>query len=195
MNIIVTDLNVNPFSRPGKHRRSTLAVILHWVGKAGQSAASVRAYFASLSAQKQEPYRFASAHYIVGLSGEILRAMPEEEVAYHCGSSAKDPESGKIYTDWARHLFGNTFTSNTLSPNYASIGIELCHPDWSGIFNDATLDAAVELVVSLCRKYSLDPLLQLGRHYDVVGWKACPKRWVERPDEWVAFRQRVIKSL
>jgi N-acetylmuramoyl-L-alanine amidase len=49
---------------------------------------------------------WGSAHYIIDLNGDTYHAVPDNEVAYHCGSSQKDPASGRIYTDWARAKFG-----------------------------------------------------------------------------------------
>ena len=117
--------------------------------------------------------------------------MPEDEIAWHCGSSQPDPASGQIYTDWAREVIGSRWASRWSTPNYATVGIELCHPGSSGEFSAETEAAAAELAARLCIQYKLDPLVSLGRHFDVVGWKDCPRWWVQNPDLWEAFKVRV----
>lgn len=191
MNIIDATIQVNSFSRPGRIRPETKAIILHWVANPGTSARANRDYFASLAKQTTAPFRYASAQFIVGLEGEVLRVIPEDEVAWHCGSSQLDPVSGQIYTDWAREVIGPRWASRWSTPNYATVGIELCHPDASGKFSAETEAAAAELAARLCIQYKLDPLVALGRHFDVVGWKDCPKWWVQNPDLWEALRHRV----
>ena len=193
MNIIDATIAANPYSRPGRVRPETKAIILHWVANPGTSAKANRDYFASLAKQKQAPFRYASAQYIVGLSGEILRVMPEEEVAWHCGSSQVDPASGRIYTDWAREVIGEKYASRWSTPNYATVGIEMCHPDSTGKFNHETEEAAAVLAADLCITHHLNPGTALGRHFDVVGWKDCPRWWVSNPDKWEAFKTRVAE--
>ena len=83
--------------------------------------------------------RYVSSHYIVGLEGEILWCVPENEVAY-CSNQA------------------NTY----------SISIECCHPDATGKFTDATTSSAAELCAYLLKKYGLG-VDDLIRHYDVTG--------------------------
>lgn len=194
--MIVNDLlPINEFSRPGRLRTTTRAIILHNIGKPGQSAKAARDYWAGLSAQGGVPPKYASAHYIVGLSGEIIRAVPDGEVAYHCGSSQADPASGKLYTDWARQVIGHEFLTLSTSPNQATIGVELCHPGADGAFLPITLSRAAFLVAALCLLNNLDPMARQGRHWDVVGWKDCPLYYVKNPLEWDKFKRRVAAFL
>ena len=60
--------------------------------------------------------------------------------------------------------------------NRKSIGIEDCHPDWDGKFNDATYNSLVELCADICRRYNLS-VNNIIRHYDVTG-KECPRYYV-----------------
>lgn len=191
MSGITNDLiPVNAFSRPGRVRKATQVLVIHYVGNPGTSAKFNRDYWAGLASGKEGKY--ASAHFVVGLQGEILRSVPEGEVAYHCGSSQVDPKSGRIYTDWARANFDPEFTDPTNnSPNNASIGIELCHPGADGKFLDVTLDRAAFLAASLCLLYGIDPLTKMARHWDIVGWKTCPLWFVNHEDDWKAFQARV----
>lgn len=132
-----------PFSnyhRPGKKITPT-KIAVHYVGNAGSSAKGNKNYFATCS-------NYVSSHYIIGLNGEILRLIPEDEVSY-CTNQA------------------NSYT----------ISIECCHPDRSGKFNDKTFKALVELCADICKRRGFNPLTDIIRHYDVTK-KACPLWWV-----------------
>lgn len=100
---------------------------------------------------------FASAQFVIGLEGEIIQCVPCNEIAY---------------------------CSNNL--NEICISIEMCHPDETGNFNDATYNNCVYLVAQLMNYYHLD-MDHLIRHYDVTG-KNCPKYFVEHEDRWEVFK-------
>ena len=155
-------LTINPYSRTGEKLQSVKQIVVHWVGNAGSTALANRNYFESL----KDKHIYASSHYIVGLNGEIIRCIPEDEVTYHAGSS-------KV--------------------NRNSIGIEDCHPDWNGKFNDATYNSLVELCADICRRYGLS-VNNIIRHYDVTG-KDCPRYYVNNPEEWVKFKNDVANKL
>ena len=139
--VTVDYLPLNEYSRPGTPLREISGVVVHYVGNPGTSAAANRSFFANLALTHET---YASAHFVVGLKGEILQCVPLTEIAY-CSNTAND------YT----------------------VSIEVCPPDDTGKFNDATMDT--EHVV---------------RHYDVTG-KICPKYYVENEDAWLAFREDV----
>lgn len=100
MNIEDRLLVINPYSRSGEKQGKIQKIIVHWVGNANTSAIANRNYFNNLATTHTTS---ASSHYIIGLNGEIIRCIPENEVAFHSGS---------------------------YSMNRKSIGIEDCHPDW-----------------------------------------------------------------
>lgn len=133
----ITDalLTPNKFSRPQIPLKSVKKVVLHYVGNPKSSAMANRNYFEN----QKNGGRYVSSHYIIGLEGEILRCIPESEVAY-CSNSA------------------NTY----------SISIECCHPDATGKFTDATTASAAELCAYLLKRYGLS-VDDLIRHYDVTG--------------------------
>lgn len=108
---------------------------------------------------------YASSHYIIGLEGEIIQCVPETEVAYH-GNHA----------------------------NSYSIGIENCHPDWEGKFNDKTYASLVELCADLCKRYELDPSVALIRHYDVTK-KDCPHYYVKNTQDWINLKNDVKAAM
>jgi len=162
MNIKEMLLTINPYSRPGKKLRSVKNIVVHWVGNANTSAIANRNYFESL----KNKHIYASSHYIIGLNGEIIRCIPEDEVAYHAGN---------------------------LTVNRNSIGIECCHPDWEGRFSEATYNSLVELCVDICRRYNLGANAII-RHFDVTG-KECPRYYVRNNEEWIRFKNEVARRL
>jgi N-acetylmuramoyl-L-alanine amidase len=193
--IVDSLLPINQYSRPGRPLVEVRAVVVHYLGKPGQRAADARAYWATLG-QTAHPEISASAHYIVDLDGTVLRTVPESEKAYHVGSSQPDPASGRIYTDLARDLFGE-YAEDPVnsSPNRVTLGVELCHLDEEGHFAPATRAAAIDLVASLCARYRLDPRRQVLRHFDVVGWKHCPRLMVDHPEALDRFRDDVAAAM
>jgi N-acetylmuramoyl-L-alanine amidase len=181
MNIQKDLLTVNPFSRPGKKLTGVKALVIHWTGNAGSTARQNRNYFESLKGQSlSDPAaRYASAHFIVGIEGEVIQCIPAEEMAWHVGA--------KTYTPEALGRLGNY-------PNNCTVGIELCHPSADGHFNTETLRAAAELCALLCVQSGLDPARDIWRHYDITG-KNCPKWFVDYPDRFDDFKESVTAAL
>lgn len=156
-------LTINPYSRSGEKQKDIQYIVIHWVGNANTSATANRNYFNNLAKTHSTS---ASSHYIIGLNGEIIRCIPDDEVAFHSGS---------------------------YSMNRKSIGIEDCHPDWNGKFTDDTYNALVELCADLCKKYGIS-INNVIRHYDVTG-KSCPKYYVEHQDEWNKLKQDIYNKI
>jgi N-acetylmuramoyl-L-alanine amidase len=181
MNIQNGLITVNSFSRPGKKLSGIKALVLHWVANAGSTAKQNRDYFESLKTQSLSDVsaRYASAHFIVGIAGEIVQCIPSEEMAYHAGA--------KSYTPEALGRLGHY-------PNNCTIGIELCHPEPDGRFTVETLNSAIELCGILCIQAGLNPLHDIWRHYDITG-KDCPKWFVERPEEFEEFKRGVVSAV
>ena len=184
-------LPINPYSRPGKKRKGTLALCVHWTGIPHQRIEVVTKYFKNRASGR---YGYGSAHYGIDLDGAVYQWIPEDEVAYAVGSSIPDPQSGKVYTDTARSIFGS-YASPSSSPNWVSISVELTSVDNEGRFSDETYSAAVELFADLARRYSLDPMTRILRHYDVVGWKDCPRYFVRNPLLFIAFKEDVAQRV
>jgi len=152
-------LTVNPYSRPGTELKKIHGVVIHYVGNPGTAAEANRNYFESLADGKDGVY--ASAHFIVGLEGEVIQCIPLTEESYASNSRNAD-----------------------------TISIEVCHPDSTGKFSDVTYQRVVELTAWLCREFHLDPETDVIRHYDVTG-KECPKYYVDYPDAWDQLRADV----
>lgn len=163
MDIIEMLLTINPYSRSGEKQNKLEYLVLHWVGNAGSSAVANRNYFENL---RYTHKTYASSQYIVGLEGEKMHCIPDDEVAFHSGS---------------------------YSMNRKSIGIEVCHPDWDGKFNEKTYDSLVELCAELCKKYEI-PINNVIRHYDVTG-KNCPKYYVEHEEAWEQLKQDINNKI
>ena len=131
-------------NRPYTKRSKTTAIAIHWVANPGSSAMANRNYFQNTDVE-------VSANYVIGLNGEIICCIPDEEVSW-CTNQA------------------NSYT----------VSIENCHPNWTGEFNSATYNSLVELTASLCKKYGLNPMNRgVIRHFDVTG-KDCPKWFVPK---------------
>ena len=155
-------------NRPYTKRTKTTAIAVHWVGNPGSTAAANRNYFQTTSTE-------VSSNYIVGLSGEVICCIPDEEVSW-CTNQA------------------NSYT----------VSIETCHPDATGKFNTATYNALVELTAQLCKKYGLDPQKGgVIRHFDVTG-KVCPKWFVPKKNggtdtdnsaNWAKFKADVAVKM
>lgn len=156
-------LDPNAYSRTGEEQGEIQNIVVHWVGNANTSAVANRNYFNNL---QYTHATYASSHYIIGLDGEIIRCIPDDEVAFHAGD---------------RNM------------NRHSIGIENCHPDWGGKFNENTYASLVDLCVELCKQYGLSEN-DVIRHYDVTG-KDCPHYYVQNPSEWDTFRNEIASRL
>ena len=153
----------NQYTRPGIRLKKVTALAIHYAGDPGATAKNIRDYFGGPCIAAM---RYASCHFAVGLAGEIIRLIPEDELSY-CTNQA------------------NTYT----------LSIETCHPDSSGKFTAAGEHSLIELAASLCKKYSLNPLSGgLIRHYDVTG-KQCPLYYVKHPGLWTQFRQAVADCM
>jgi N-acetylmuramoyl-L-alanine amidase len=169
-------LTKNQFSRPGTVLQGVKGVVLHWVANPGTTAMNNRNYFENLKNQKsaRKDARFASAHFVIGLQGEVVRCIPENEMAYHVGA--------KQYTQLAFQKLG-------AYPNNDTLGIELGHPDWTGAFTDETLASCRGLVIDLLERHKLT-VQDVYRHFDITG-KDCPHYFVQHDDAWRRFLETI----
>ena len=152
----------NIFSRPDVGRQKVDKIVIHYVANPGSTAKNNRDYFDSLADQDpQKSGSSASSHFVVGLEGEVIQCIPVSEIAY-----------------------ANAPLNNT------TVAIEVCHPDDSGKFNDATYESLVDLTA---RQLKLTPK-DVIRHYDVNG-KLCPKYYVENEDAWEQFLKDVKAAM
>lgn len=164
-------LTPNQWSRPQRPLEQVRGIALHWVGNPNTSAEFNWRFF---EARKNGLDGYGSAHYIVD-PHEVIRCIPEHEMAYHVG--------GEQYSEEALRRWGPY-------PNAWLIGIELCHPDWTGQFRSETLVHAHLLCGYLCWRYDLNPVSDITTHHAVTG-KECPRWFVRHPEELDRFRDAV----
>lgn len=107
-----------------------------------------------------KPDTEVSSHFIVGLNGEIIQCIPLYEK-----SSASNWRNGD------------------------TISVEICHPDETGEFTEATYNSVVKLTAWLLNKLKLDEN-DIIRHYDITG-KLCPLYYVEHGDKWEELKKDV----
>lgn len=129
-------LPLNPYSRPGHAARDDRRRGRPLRRKPRTSAAANRSFFANLAVTHET---YASAHFVVGLEGEVIQCVPLSEVAY-CSSQANDH----------------------------TVSIEVCHADETGEFSAETMASLLRLTAWLCEEFDLAPA-DVIRHYDVTG--------------------------
>lgn len=195
-------LPINPWSRPGWPLECVLGIVTHWTQPPSNRStlSEVRQYWRD----EGKLGHYGSAAYIIDQGGDICRVVPELEITRNCGSDKIDPQSGRVYTDWARKQFGR-FANNwyecptipisvptglrLVGPNACTIGVEMIPCDHiTGRFTDKTLDAGARLCAYLLSTYTQAVLCT---HQMVVGYKDCPRWFVNNPGEWLMFGQAV----
>ncbi len=137
MKIVDRIIPVNKYNRPGT-KSVPKRICIHWTANPGSGAAYqmnvAKGYF-----KNQGEGCWTSSQYLVGISGEIIRCVPDDEIAYAAS--------------------GN---------NNGTIHIEVCIPDSTGKFTDKSVSALSELVPYLMGKYGIDSN-NVVRHYDLTG--------------------------
>lgn len=170
-------IDVNKYARSGKKITAVRKIVMHYTANAGASAENHYRYFSNLEG------RYASAHFFVD-SKDALCIIPLNEVAYHCNDVQKRNKDGSRYRGVAE-----------LRPdgNYLSVGIELCI-EKNGTFHPETIKKATAVAVELCKRYGLDPMTDIVRHYDVTA-KNCPAPWVASISGFNLFKSAVQAGL
>lgn len=138
---------------------------IHWTGNPGQTAKGLKKYFDKDTLVVK---RYGSSNYIIGLQGEILQIIPDDEVSWHVyGPDVKDDM-------FLKYGF----------PNDTMISVELCTIDSDGRFNLATINSLITLCSAKINQYgflSSDIL----RHFDFSKkGKDCPRWYVNHTDDW-----------
>ena len=105
-----------------------------------------------------------SSHFVIGLKGEIIQCIPLHEKSSASNHRNKD-----------------------------TISIEVCHPDESGKFTDASYQSLVKLTAWLLDVCDLDSD-DVIRHYDITG-KQCPLYFVTHENVWERFKKDVAISI
>jgi len=138
-------------SRRGEAIEAVKDIALHYVANPGTTAQQNRNYF-------NNPDSTVSAHFVIGLEGEVILCVPLNEKS-----------------------------SATNARNRDTVSIELCHPDATGRFTEATEASLIRLLAYLLDRYKLDEE-NIIRHYDVTG-KLCPLYYVEHPEAFEKLKR------
>ena len=104
-----------------------------------------------------------SSHFVIGLKGEIIQCIPLHEKSSASNHRNKD-----------------------------TISIEVCHPDESGKFTQASYESLVKLTAWLLDVCDLDSN-DVIRHYDITG-KQCPLYYVTYEDAWEQFLEDIKRK-
>ena len=130
----------NKYNRPGT-KSTPKRICVHYTGDCGATAAQLAKYWQNVAAGvfKDKPWSWTSAQYIVGLNGEVVRCIPDNEIAYAAANQNAD-----------------------------TIHIEVCYKRQSGEFEESSIVALGELVRSLMKKHAI-PAGKVVRHYDLTG--------------------------
>ena len=130
----------NKYNRPGT-KSTPKRICVHYTGDCGATAAQLAKYWQNVAAGvfKDKPWSWTSAQYIVGLDGEVIRCIPDSEIAYAAANQNAD-----------------------------TIHIEVCYRQKSGEFEESSIAALGELVRSLMNTYAI-PAGKVVRHYDLTG--------------------------
>lgn len=129
----------NIYSRPAVSLRQVNDIVVHYVANPESTAEDNRNYFDRLADQSEDGAISASAHFVIGLEGEIIQCIPINEIAYASNNRNGD-----------------------------SIAIECCHPDETGEFTQATYASLVKLTAWLCDETGISRK-RVIRHYDITG--------------------------
>lgn len=125
-------IEVDGTSRRGEELEAVRDIVIHYVGNPGTTAQQNRDYFSN-------PDSNVSAHFVVGLDGEVIQCVPLTEKSSASNERNKD-----------------------------TISIEVCHPDETGAFNSRTYESLVKLTDWLCEVTGLKTN-HIIRHYDITG--------------------------
>lgn len=134
--ITVDFLEVNEYSRPGTELSEIKNIFVHYTANPKTSAKQNRSYFSNLAETHE---RFASAHFIIGYTGEIIQCIPMDEQAHA-----------------------------VIGRNEDSISIECCYIQKDGQFTQETYDSLIKLLAWLMQEYELESK-DILRHYDCGG--------------------------
>lgn len=165
MNIIKILSHKNNYNSSAPRSKKIKFIVIHYTGNNGDTAKGNGNYFSKSTGKK------ASAHYFVDKT-TICQSVPENYVAYHCGTT------GKFYHSTCR--------------NSNSIGIEMVSKiDANGKYyiEDKVIENTVSFVKELMKKYNI-PISNVVRHYDVTH-KRCPEPFVREPQQWEKFLEKL----
>ena len=174
MKITDKPIPINKYNRPGT-KSSPKRICVHYTGDCGASASRLAQFWKNVAAGMfpNKPNSWTSAQYIVGLDGEVIRCVPDGEIAYAAANQNAD-----------------------------TIHIEVCYKQKSGAFEEKSIEALRELVRSLMAKYKISAA-KVVRHYDLTWkycpsyyvdenrWAALHERITAEPKSAALYRVQV----
>jgi len=172
----------NHLMPPGKNRdqrpiHDLRSMVMHWVENPNTGIDHTRNWFIRGEV-------FGSYHYIIDIQGRVGRIIPENERAFHCGSRVYEPRATKLFgADVIRAMTTNNF----------SLGIGLCHPDWTGKFTRETIISALKLCADILYRHNKSEGI-ISTHYEITG-KNCPRYWQNNHAKFEAFVKSVGQIL
>lgn len=86
-------VEINEYSRPGKKLEGVNAVVIHYTGNPGTTAAQNRHYYGELAKTKEAS---VSSNFVVGIEGEVIQCVPSDEVAYASNDRNSDTLSIEV---------------------------------------------------------------------------------------------------
>lgn len=152
-------LKIDGESRSGESLEAVRDIAVHYVANPESTAKQNRDYF-------NGPDSSTSAHFIVGLEGEVIQCIPLGEKS--CATNHRNSDT---------------------------ISIEVCHPDATGKFLPETRASLVRLLSALLKEFGLERE-NIIRHYDVTGkmcplyYVDHPLEWEALRDEVMLWQER-----
>ena len=148
INISNRYIDISETTRPNEKIDKIFKIVLYHAPIINKSSIANRNYINNL---KYQDDIFCSFHYIIGLNGEIINIVPEEELTLHTG-----------ILEYDKH----------------SISVSICYTNKNKL-SVKTLKSLENLSIYLTKKYNLDPTYDLIRCYDLINKYQAKE--IERP--------------
>lgn len=137
-------------------------IVIHWAADPHGTPASDWEYFNSINADTFPKRRYGGIHEAIDINGNVLRLIPKDEVAIHCGNTRVNYTSMCI----------NELLINHSSPNFSTYSITTYHNDWTGKPTDEVYNSLKLRLIELCKEFNLDPCTDIVIHNDIVKYPA-----------------------
>jgi N-acetyl-anhydromuramyl-L-alanine amidase AmpD len=177
--------NGMPWNRRARRPGGIKAIVVHWTAAPNQKVEETRNWFIQ--------NKNVSSNYIIGVNGEVLLVVPEEETAFANGWDKNHPEN--ITELCKKRFFITRNGKEERNHNDWTISIEVEPIDAKGNFSTKTYTTLVRLVANKLKQYQLDVQNDLLRHYDFAK-KDCPKLFYgENNPNWEKFKNAVKAAM
>ncbi|MCR8559034.1 N-acetylmuramoyl-L-alanine amidase [Mucilaginibacter sp. BJC16-A38] len=145
----------SPNYTSGRNNYKPIAIVIHIMEG---TLSSTDSWFKSTVSQ-------VSAHYGVGINGDVHQYVREEDTAWHAGR-VNAPS-------WALIKQAGT-PGKYINPNYYTVGIEH-EGDESTVWSDATYKSSSDMIREIATRWSI-PIDRdhIVGHHEIYSIKACP---------------------